>query len=282
MPTLLTISSWVSRGHVGNSALEFPLMRRGIEVVALPTLVLAHHLGHAREVTKTATPDLLSIGRDVLVSPTPHPVDGVLVGFLAYPQQAEAIAGLVAEARAYKEGIPLLVDPIAGDAGELYVDPPVVDEIRASLLPMADIIMPNVTELAALCTPDKLADGPKLKEDEIIDMARSLGVPVVIVTSAPASEPGRIANLVVTDEFVVKVEAPFVDVHVHGTGDIVSGLVLGEIVSGADIVPALSTAVGVVHDVLKVTADLGKDELALAAAQKFIAEPRTTPDVAML
>lgn len=282
MTTLLSISSWVSRGHVGNSAIRFPLMRRGIDVVVLPTVILAHHLGHSRNPARADTPDILAMGQDILGSPKPHPVDGVLIGYVAMAPQAQAIAGLVAEARAYKEGIPVLVDPILGDAGQLYVEPLIVDEIKTNLLPMADIVTPNVTELVALIEPKRMKKAAQLPDDEIIAMARALGPPTVIVTSAPASGEGRAANLVVTEELAVRVETPRVDVHVHGTGDMLGGLILGEIVSGADMVPAVATAAAIVHDVLVVTAKAGRDELALVAAQKRIADPETVADVALL
>ncbi|WP_436644126.1 bifunctional hydroxymethylpyrimidine kinase/phosphomethylpyrimidine kinase [Microbaculum sp. FT89] len=282
MATLLSISSWVARGHVGNAAIRFPLMRRGIDVVALPTVILAHHPGHARDVARAEMPDILAMGQDILGSPSPHPVDGVLAGYVALAPQAVAIAGLVAEARAYREGVPMLLDPIVGDNGQLYVDPLVVDEIRANLVPMADIATPNVTELVALTAPKRIRKAPSLDEAEIVKLARKLPVPTVVVTSAPASGEGRSANIVVTEDIAVRIETPTVELHVHGTGDLLAGLVLGEIVGGQDIVPAVAMASAIVHDVLAVTARAGRDELAVVAAQKLIASPKTTAEVAML
>ncbi len=52
--------------------------------------------------------------------------------------------------------------------------------------------------------------------------------------------------------------------------------------SGADIVPAVATSAAIVHDVLVVTAKSGRDELALVAAQKRIADPETVADVALI
>ncbi len=282
MHRILSISSSVARGHVGNSALQFPLMRRGVEVAALPTVILAHHPGHARGVARAETGDLLEMGRDVLGSPKPHPVDGVLAGYVALAPQAGAIAGLVAQARALREGIPVLLDPIVGDGGQLYVDPLIVEEIRAQLVPVADIVTPNVTELAALAAPKRIGKAPGLDEGDIVRMARKLKVPTVVVTSAPASGEDRVANMVITEEIAVRVETEKVKVHVHGTGDLLAGLILGEIVAGQDIVPAVATAAAIVHDVLKVTARAGHDELALVSAQKLIATPKTVAEVAML
>lgn len=282
MAKLLTISSWVARGHVGNSATTFPLMRRGHEVVALPTVVLAHHPGHTPNPTRTDVTTLFEMGSDVLMSPTPHPVDGVLVGYVALAPQAANVAGIVAQARAHKEGIPLVVDPIVGDDGALYVDPAVIGETVTHLLPMADVIVPNLTELVALEDPDDVAGAPDMGEEEAIERARRLGVPNVIVTSAPTASRDRAANLLVTPDGAWRIETPRLPCQVHGTGDLLSGIVLGEIASGRTVLAATALAAAIVHDVLDETARRDADELSLVPAQELLVAPRTSAEVTRL
>lgn len=282
MSRILTISSFVARGHVGNSATTFPLMRQGHEVAALPTVVLAHHPGHAPSPAKVPVGDIAAMGRDILLSPAPHPVDAVLVGYLAEPRQAAAAAGIVAEARALRAGIPFLLDPVGGDGGMLYVDRQVLDDIRAHLLPIADIATPNVTELVALVDAQRTGRAPELGDAEIVHLARRLGPPTVVVTSAPPRAPGRMANLVVTAGSVTRIETPKVDVHVHGTGDLMSGLILSGLANGEHVVPATAIAAAIVHDVLAATAALGLDEPALAQAQARFVQPRSRAEVSEL
>jgi pyridoxine kinase len=275
MATVLTISSWVARGHVGNSATTFPLMRLGHDVCAMPTVVLAHHPGHAPEPSRVDMPDLLAMGTDILSSPTPHPVDGILIGYVAVMPQILPIAGLVAEARASKAGIPALIDPVCGDDGELYVDERIVAEIAGHLLPLADIVTPNVTELAALAAPERVAEATGWSEAEIVHHARRLGVPVTVVTSVPDG-PDSIANLVITSAAIHRIATPRIGTDVHGTGDLLAVLILAGLLAGSDAVAATSRAAAIVHDILAETLRLGRDELALAAAQDFIGAPRTT------
>ena len=45
-PTILSISSQVVFGHVGNAAIVPALQALGCEVLAMPTVLLAHHPGH--------------------------------------------------------------------------------------------------------------------------------------------------------------------------------------------------------------------------------------------
>ncbi len=283
MSRILTISSWVCRGHVGNAATTFPLMRRGHEVVSLPTVVLAHHPGHAPAPARSAITDLAAIGRDGLGSPRPHPVDAVLVGYLADPAQAVAAADIVAQARAMTPGLPLLLDPVAGDAGRLYVAAQILEDIRTHLLPIADIVTPNVTELVALMDADRTGRAPQLGDAEIVHLARRLGPPVVVVvTSAPPRRPDRMANLVVTPDSVTRIETPKIDVHVHGTGDLMAGLILSGLVNGDHVVPATATAAAIVHDVLETTRRLGDDEPAIVAAQSRFIRPLGQAEVSEL
>ena len=45
-PVILSISSQVAYGHVGNAAIVPALNALGFEVLPVPTVLLAHHPGH--------------------------------------------------------------------------------------------------------------------------------------------------------------------------------------------------------------------------------------------
>ncbi len=274
MAHVLAISSMVARGHVGLSATTFPLMRLGHEISALPTVVMAHHPGHAPHPARIDMPDLRSVGNDVLNSPRPHPVDSVLVGYIALPAQVPAITELIAGARFLKPDIPVLVDPVSGDAGRLYVDSRIVSGVGAKLLPLADIITPNVTELAALAAPDRLEEASHWDRTEVIARARTLDVPTVVVTSAPAAA-GKQANLIVQPEAVWCVETPHIDVRVNGTGDLLAGLIMAYLLQGESLPEATARSAATVVDILEATRRSDGDELALVTAQEHLARPAT-------
>ena len=46
--TVLSFQSDVVRGHVGNGAARFALQRLGVDVWAVPTVLLSNHPGHGR------------------------------------------------------------------------------------------------------------------------------------------------------------------------------------------------------------------------------------------
>lgn len=277
MARILTMSSLVARGHVGNSATTFPLQLLGHDVVVLPTVILAHHPGHARGVARTPVTGLDALGRDALRSPRPHPVDGMLLGYLAEAEQAKHAAALVSEARTLRSDTLVLLDPVCGDAGALYVDREVVQGFR-DLLPLADVATPNVTELAALAAPERMAEALSWGVEEIAGIARRLGPRLVVVTSAPGAG-GCVGNLVVTADAAWRIETPRVSVDVHGTGDLLSGLILDGLLTGCAPAEAVALAAGRVHDVLVATARLGRDELALSEAATVLLDPHTTPPI---
>ncbi len=57
---ILSIQSYVSFGHVGNSAAVFPLQRLGFEVWPIPTVVLSNHAGYETFPGTTLGPDTVA------------------------------------------------------------------------------------------------------------------------------------------------------------------------------------------------------------------------------
>ena len=68
----------------------------------------------------------------------------------------------------------------------------------------------------------------------------------------------------------------------HGTGDLLSGILLGEVASGRSVLDATALAVAIVHDVLDATARRDGDEMALVAAQDMLVAPATCAQVTAL
>ena len=52
MPKILSLSSQVAHGHVGHSATVFVWQRLGIDVIALPTIILSNHSEYDNAYTK--------------------------------------------------------------------------------------------------------------------------------------------------------------------------------------------------------------------------------------
>ncbi len=220
--TVLSISSQVAYGNVGNSAAVPAMQARGHEVLAIPTIFLSNHPGHGKPVSwRTPAPDLAAIlgaldDRGILSG-----CAAVMTGYFAANDQIHCVARTIRRMRNRNPSLYVLVDPIIGDGDALYVPLPVAEAIRDELLPLATCITPNRFELSWL------AGRNIMNVEKAVIAARSLGIGEVLATSLPGGA-GRLATLVVAgrDHFeqvtALRKSLP------HGTGDFLAGLYLAE------------------------------------------------------
>jgi pyridoxine kinase len=220
--TVLSISSQVAYGNVGNSAAVPALQSRGHEVLAIPTIFLSNHPGHGKPVSlRVPAPDLAAIlgaldDRGILAG-----CDAVMTGYFAANDQIHGVARLIRHMRKKNQSLYILIDPIMGDGDALYVPLPVAEAIRDELLPLATCITPNCFELSWL-------SGHRVtKVEEAIAAARSLGIGEVLATSIPVSQ-GKLATLAIADGECFEHAAALRTTVPHGTGDFLAGLYLAE------------------------------------------------------
>lgn len=213
---ILSVSSQVVWGPVGNSAALPALQAAGHEVLGLPTVILSNHPGHGPPAGLRTGADVMARMLDTLEDlGALDGLDAVLTGYFAAPEQIEAVENLLA-----RIDVPMiLVDPVLGDHGRLYVPQAVAEAIRTRLLPRATILAPNSFELGWL-------SGHEVRDREsAVAAARALGVPEVLATSIPAGQDA-LATLAITPDLVHAAATPKLAGVAHGTGDFLSGLYL--------------------------------------------------------
>jgi pyridoxine kinase len=264
-PAVAVISSQVGRGTIGSRATTFILERLGLTVWLMPTIWLPWHpaYGGARRLVPDDG-DFAATLADLAECEAAPEVATVLTGYFATPEQVEAAARFVERLRLVTPGLCVLVDPIVGDGNALYVPEPVAVAVRDRLLPLADVATPNLFEVGWL------SGLPIGTPAEVITAARSLGVPTVVATSAPALMTRSLATLLITADTAVAFEHPRIDGIPHGTGDLVAALLAAHLTKGLGPEEAVTRAVSSAFDVIARTAKAGADELVLAAAQDGI------------
>ena len=156
MPTILSLSSQVARGHVGHSTAVFAWQRLGIEVVALPTILLSNRPDHPHRAAERVRPAFLSEMIDALdANGWLGEIDAVFTGYLPSAEHVAFAAGLVGRLKAAKPGLLYGCDPILGDEpGGLYIAEDAADALRDTLVPLADLVTPNRFELGWLSGED--------------------------------------------------------------------------------------------------------------------------------
>lgn len=250
---------------MGNGAVRFALQRAGVDVWAMPTVLLSNHPGHGRfhgETTSAAALAALIDGLDA--HGWLRRCDGVISGYLGAADQARVVADAVRRVKAQNARALYLCDPVFGDDDGAYARPGVAEAMARDLVPLADIVTPNRFELSSL-TSKKIADAA-----DAVAAARVLGKAETVVTSVPF-DGGRIGTVAVAREGAWSVAAPRIAQVPNGSGDLLAALYLAARLAGREVAAALSASCSAVDGVLRASA--GADELRLVAAQGELAAP---------
>lgn len=230
--SVLVISSLVATSEVGGGVTAHVLNASSIRPHFVPTVLLGRHpaMG-APGGGPTPTDQMASMLDGVKANGALETVDAIFTGYFQNPDQVRLAAGRIAEARASRPDLLVMVDPIlgdgeadGGDAG-LYISVETARAIRDELLPLASVITPNRFELAwltrsSITTPE-----------QTVKAARTLA-PVVLCTSAPAGR-NETSVITVTAEDAFSAHMPRIEPAPFGTGDVFAASALAERLSGA-------------------------------------------------
>lgn len=221
----LILSSLVAAGEVGGGTQAAILAAAGVTAGLVPTVLFGRHPGYGAP-GGGATPQPLFAGMLEGLRAAAPPLRAILAGYFATPEQVEAASAFIAEQGAH---CLKLVDPIMGDApGGLYVSEAVAEAIATRLVPLADILMPNLWELGRLGVSDWRG------------AAQALGR-TVIVTSV-AAESAEIGVGLCTGAGVWLIRHRRVAEAPKGTGDRLAAHFLAERMRGLHDVAALEIA----------------------------------------
>lgn len=182
-----------------------------------------------------------------------------LIGYLG----KEEIIDILLESSLLKDFKKVLLDPVMADDGQYY--PLLGDEYARKLkqlLPFADIITPNVTELALL-TGQQYHAKPTLIQlkSQVKQLRKELKEQVIVVVTG-IKQDDQIICLVDTEKEQRVISTTQIKGHFYGTGDAFAATLFGELLMGNDIFYAVQNAMKLLHQVVKDTI-LAKDDLKL-------------------
>ncbi|MGA7323627.1 MAG: pyridoxal kinase [Rhodomicrobium sp.] len=270
MSKVVSISSQVVYGHVGNSTSAFVLQRMGHEVLAVPTILLSNRPGYKAIAGEPLEPRKLDamLGA-ALENGWLNNAAAIMTGYLPSAEHASLCERWVRRIKDANPQAIYLCDPIIGDEpGGIYIKEAAASAMRDRLLPLADILTPNSFELFWLSgTP--IADA-----GSAVAAARSLMRPAVVITSAPAPQKHMLANILVEGDATAATAAPREIVHAHGTGDFFASVFLAHRLNGLSNAIAMRAASAAIGHVLHASA--GQSELVLVETQaSWAATPPT-------
>lgn len=220
----------------------------GIQVCPMPTAVLSTHTVEFTDYTLCD----LSGELDGILDHWERlglRFDGVYSGFMASPGQMESVARCIRTCLA--PGGLAVVDPVLGDNGVLdaTMTPDMVEKMRW-LITYADIITPNITEVAFLlgepCTPRITPEEARARLRRLSDM----GPKTVVATSVPlvvdGRDPGQNTSVIAyerEEDRFWRVDCSYIPAHYPGTGDTFASVLTGSLVQGDSLSIALDRAV---------------------------------------
>jgi pyridoxine kinase len=273
-PTVISIQSQVAYGHVGNSAAVFPMQMHGIDVIAVPTVLLSNRPGYKTIRGRVLEAQLVS---DLLLGVEERGAldtcEMILSGYLGSPDIAAVVADFVARAKAGHPALRYACDPVLGDRDRgLFVQSDIPPLVRDRLLPLADIITPNHFEFEWLCGAQASTTGQMLEAAQTL-LAR--GPSAIVVTSAELSDTpaGEIETLGIEHTHAWRVRTPKLPISPSGTGDLFASLLVAARVGGSDTPAALSHAASAIYAVLERTAARGTEEMRIVESAEQLVRP---------
>jgi pyridoxine kinase len=272
--TVISIQSQVAYGHVGNSAAMFPMQMHGIDVVAVPTVLLSNRPGYptirGRVLEAQLVADLL-LGVEERGAVEASSM--ILSGYLGSPEIAAVVADFVTRAKARNPKLSYCCDPVLGDRDRgLFVQAEIPPLVRDRLCPLADITTPNHFEFEWLC-------GAKAATiEELVAQAQTLisrGPSTIVVTSAELADTpdGQIETVAVERSRAWRVRTPKLPISPSGTGDLFAALLVSAHVRGSDTPDALGHAASAIFAVLERTAVRGTEEMRIVETAALLADP---------
>lgn len=228
-----------------------------VQCCPIPTAILSNHAGYPScfldDYTDRMEPYMEAWER------LEFAVDGILTGFLGSARQAELAAGFI---RRFGNGeTKVFVDPAMGDNGHVYriCDESLCEAMRR-LLPLADVVTPNLTEACLLTgTPYKETGWNRKSLRALTEKLLQMGAGAVVLTGV--ARGGRMVNVVhETGAEPAYVGSRRVGGHYHGTGDAFCAVLSASLMRGVSLRAAVRRAADFTRLCVERTQALGTAE----------------------
>lgn len=241
--SLLTVGGSDSGGGAGTQADVKTFSSLGHHGTSAITCVTAQNTEgvHALE---TVSPDLIE--RQVVSARDDFEIDAAKTGALPTAEIAALVGDLVGD-------LPLVIDPVvAAEAGGDLSSEESVVVVRKELLPVADVVTPNVEEAEALTgIPVEGLEGAESAALELLD----LGASAAVVTGGHLV--GEPVDLVATDFGISALHGSRVPGRFHGTGCTFSAALAASLAEGKAVLEAASFAKDFTESAIRRAHDVG-------------------------
>ncbi|MEM5439295.1 bifunctional hydroxymethylpyrimidine kinase/phosphomethylpyrimidine kinase [Paraburkholderia diazotrophica] len=234
IPNVLTIAGSDSGGGAGIQADLKAFSALGAYGASVITALTAQN---TRGVTAIHTPDPAFVVAQLDAVFDDIRIDAVKIGMLANASIARAVAEAL---RRHKPKHVVLDTVMISKSNHALLAPEAVDAVRDELLPLADLLTPNLPEAAALLRAPSAADEAAMVDQG--EALRKLGARAVLMKGghlAAADSP----DWLIQDSGTMRLAGPRVPVkNTHGTGCTLSSAIAALIPQRDDLASAVADA----------------------------------------
>ncbi|MEE2689762.1 MAG: pyridoxal kinase [Pseudomonadota bacterium] len=269
--SVLTIQSRVASGYVGNSAAVPALQALGVEAVAVDTAHLSNHPGHQSfEGGPAATVKVDALLKGVEQKHAKAGFNAAITGYLGTLATGNAALNAVRRLKSSGRCGFYCLDPVSGDNGRVYVDEELVAFFREQALPAADLIVPNAFEAALLL---KTSLPTMDSAPAALECLLRFGPKRAAITGIET--PDGFATIIGGKDGLWRIETECIEGAASGAGDAFAALLVGHLVNGKSFPKAVATALASIRDILALTQQLGKSDLAVVEGFGLLRQPKT-------
>jgi hydroxymethylpyrimidine/phosphomethylpyrimidine kinase len=234
IPNVLTIAGSDSGGGAGIQADLKAFSALGAYGASVITALTAQN---TRGVTAIHTPDAAFVTAQLDAVFDDIRIDAVKIGMLANASIVRAVADAL---RRHRPKHVVLDTVMISKSNHALLAPEAVDAVRDELLPLADLLTPNLPEAAALLLTSSAADEAAMVDQG--EALRKLGARAVLMKGghlASADSP----DWLIQDSGTMRLAGPRVPVkNTHGTGCTLSSAIAALIAQRDDLASAVAEA----------------------------------------
>lgn len=224
-----------------------------IQCCAVPTAILSNHTGYEDYFFDDYTDKMKAYY--MKWEKLGLQFDGIYTGFLGSEKQARIVEDFIG--RFADENTVVTVDPAMADNGKTYatIDEKLCKEMK-NLVPLSDIITPNLTE-ACILTDTAYHDGEySLGEiEEIADRLKSMGAKKIVITGIMQGE--NIGNFICDGHKRKMLEYAVTGKSHAGTGDVFASVIAADAVNGVDFEESVKKAAEFVGKCVALSNEMG-------------------------
>ncbi|VDM14819.1 unnamed protein product [Wuchereria bancrofti] len=177
---ILSIQSHVIHGYAGNKCSVFPMQLHGYEVDPINSVQFSNHSAYKLMRGQILDGIQLSDIYEGLKLNEINNYSHILTGYCRNLSFLQEVVNIVKDLKQRNPDILFYCDPVMGDDGNYYVPKELMPVYRDIVIPLADLITPNVFELSEL---SGLSINNERECLEAIDLMHKCGVKTVVVSS---------------------------------------------------------------------------------------------------